>query len=157
MCQIEHRCVSPQSPHMTRTKRRGADKKADESCLSGNSHRFELSGNLDLRILRISGNAWWREANRPQTPEKIQGLEAPGSTEEGRDGKAADPRCINWNTVRDGIPRRLLSFTWLVSRPSLALNETDKVVIKSPVKMKLRLVDTRHTGPAGEAAMERTY
>lgn len=37
---------------MTRTKR----KRADESLVSGNSHRFELSGNLHLRIIRISGN-----------------------------------------------------------------------------------------------------
>lgn len=78
-----------------------------------------------------------RSQQSPQTPEKIQGLEAPGSTEGGRDGKAADPRCINWNIVRDRIPRCLFSFTWLVSCPSLALNETEKVVTKSPIKMKL--------------------
>lgn len=70
-------------------------------------------------------------------PGKFQGLEASGSTEGGGDENAADPRCINGNTLRDRIPRCLFSFTQLVSCPSLALEETEKVVKKSPIKMKL--------------------
>lgn len=108
MWQLEHIRLSPKSPRMTRSKRR-ADKKADESWASGNSRRFDLSGNL---------HAWWREAKGNHRTLKIQELEALGNIERGG-GQEANPRWTDWKHIGNcWIHWCLSSFTQLISCPS---------------------------------------
>ena len=109
MWQLEHIHLSPKSPQMTRSKRRKADKKADESWASGNSRRFDLSGSL---------HAWWREAKGNHRTLKTQELEASDNTERGG-GKEANPRWTDWKHVGNCWTHWCLSsFTQLISCPS---------------------------------------